>query len=247
MNEVNDDAVEELEQQEQEKAINVQPEDESVKGRARKFSTILKRKQKPEPEMPFAVQIKHQMETYAADQSSIRGKMLEDLETEHRIEEHRVYREQLEREGSKRRQQRRERRESAHQQQYLASLEQKIAPSEHDGRNTSRTILPSIDSGETATQLMWVKSSASRHCARPRWLPREVRSSIAASLRANVSTELMEECEQMHKSLQQSRSRRLRTVATAPDAEMFQLQRRDRIFCSDSTANRNLTRPETVP
>lgn len=200
--------------------------------------------QKSEPETPFALQIKQQLDSYATDQSSIRGKMLEDLETEHRIEEHRVYREQLEREGTKRRQQRREKRERAQQQQYLASLEQKIAPSEHDGCSIpvngmqSRTNLPAMESGDTVTQLMWVKSSGPRHSARPRWLAREIRSSVVASSHADVSSNLMEECEQMYKSLQQSRCRRLRAVATAPDAEMHRLQRRDRPY---------LTRPETVP
>lgn len=144
------------------------------------------RKQQALQTQAFAQLVALDLHKSVAQQMDVRSKMLQEIEDATRIEDQRVYREQLADQGAKRKQRRREVRARANYQQFLAKIERKrleqLAPLARlqtlDGgdENTPGQLQQrGADAVAAAPELLrWEKAPETRKSGRPRWVARQV-------------------------------------------------------------------------
>ncbi|RLN94901.1 hypothetical protein BBJ28_00009918 [Nothophytophthora sp. Chile5] len=179
------------------------------------------------PEAPVegknATSLRVQLQQQVDCEAERRARLLEDAEELQRLEDQRVYREQLAKEGARRKARRRRQREEAQQRRNVPELRALAPPASLMETGDEERRCESRNKGDML--LLWEKKVAviprarSATSGRPNWVACQGHNALNVdATRAKMQHELLHQCEQLYSSLEAERSRhmRMRYIATAP-------------------------------
>ncbi|RLN21015.1 hypothetical protein BBJ28_00017197 [Nothophytophthora sp. Chile5] len=179
------------------------------------------------PEAPVedknATSLRVQLQQQVDCEAERRAQLLEDAEELQRLEDQRVYREQLAKEGAKRKARRRRQREEAQQRRNLPTMKALAPATDLVETGDEERCCESRSKGDTL--LLWEKKVAvmprarSATSGRPNWVACQNHSAQNVdATRSKMQHELLHQCEQLYHSLEIERTRhmRMRSIATAP-------------------------------
>ncbi|KAL4146145.1 hypothetical protein PRNP1_012017 [Phytophthora ramorum] len=159
------------------------------------------------------------LQQYIDREAERRARVLEDAHEAQRLEDQRLYREQLANEGAKRKARRRRKRLEAQQRRNLPPV--KALGTAVDTSEIERGDASSRSANQGDGLLLWEKKAMSTRIrsaasGRPKWVPRRIY--CTQDHRKESEHDFMHQCKKLNDSLELERSRRLsvRSVAAAP-------------------------------
>ncbi|KAL3664553.1 hypothetical protein V7S43_010306 [Phytophthora oleae] len=158
------------------------------------------------------------LQQYVDREAERRDTLLKAAQEEQRLEDQRIYREQLGKEGEKRKARRRRKRLEAQQRRNLPPVQALGSETECDVDHSSLINVPT-NQGEGL--LLWEKKTMvsrprSVVSERPRWVARQIHCTQQSQ--GESEHDFMNQCTKLHDALEQehSRQRNVRAIVTAP-------------------------------
>ncbi|KAG1695455.1 hypothetical protein DVH05_019611 [Phytophthora capsici] len=165
-----------------------------------------------------AVMLHTTLQQYVDREAERRDLVLKAAQEEQRLEDQRVYREQLGKEGDKRKARRRRKRLEAQQRRNLPPVQALDSETERDEGHSSRISTPT---NQSEGLLLWEKKTmvsrpSSVVSGRPRWVARKIHCTQQSQQESEH--DFMDQCTKLHETLEKEHSRRrsVRAIVTAP-------------------------------